>query len=118
MKRNEALDRASAYLVRSFGVSEAEARVRAQELLSALGGEGEVRRHAWWSFLIRGILAIGVGLLFWFRPGPALVLLILTFGIWVFIDGILSIGAAVEGGGTAWRLWLSGLIGIAVGVIT
>lgn len=118
MKRDEALDRASAYLEKSFSISEAEARVRGKELLATLAGEGEVARHAWWSFLMRGILAIGIGLIFWFRPGPALVVTILVFGIWVFIDGILSIGAAIEGRGSAWRLWLSGIVGIAVGVLT
>jgi len=118
MNRDEALDRASAYLQKSFGVSEGEARVRANELLATLAGEGEVARHSWWGFLVRGILAVGIGLLFLFRPGQALVAMVLIFGVWVFIDGLLAIGAAIEGRGSAWRLWLSGLAGIVVGVFT
>jgi uncharacterized membrane protein HdeD (DUF308 family) len=117
MSRNESVDRASAYLVKSFGLSEAEARFRAEELLAALAGKAEAATHRWWAFLMRGILAIGIGLLFLLRPRPALMLLVLAFGVWVFIDGMLSIGAAIEGRGS-WRLWLSGIAGIGVGLLT
>src|SRR5262249_52809057 len=118
MRRDEAVDRASAYLVKSFGVSDAEARIRAKELLAALAGEPEVAPYRWWAFLMRGLLAIAIGLLFLLRPGPALALVVLTFGVWVFIDGMLSIGAALEGRGSAGRLWLSGIAGLGVGVLT
>jgi uncharacterized membrane protein HdeD (DUF308 family) len=113
------VERVSAYLMKGFGLSEPEARRRAMELLSTLSeDEGHEVTHRWWAFLMRGLLSVGIGMLFLFRPGPALLLVILTFGVWVFVDGLLSIGSAVEGHGPTGSLWLSGVLGIAVGILT
>jgi uncharacterized membrane protein HdeD (DUF308 family) len=115
------VDRTSRYLVESFGIAEPEARGRARELLSRLGmtdPRAPYKSHRWWSFMMRGLLAIAIGFLFLFRPGTAFAMVALTFSIWIFIDGTLAIGAAIEGKGPAWRLWLGGIAGVAIGIFT
>lgn len=52
-------------------------------------------RGKWWTFVVRGIVAIAFGLLAAFLPGVALLTLIFMFGIFMFADGILSISAAI-----------------------
>src|SRR5262245_49009911 len=118
MRRDLALERTSAFLTKHFGISDTEAHTRANELLATLADEGAIgQSHQWWAFLVRGVLAIAIGLLFLFRPGAALVLAALTFGVWIFIDGMLTIGSAIETRGSTWRLWLTGIVGLCVGLL-
>lgn len=75
----------------------------------------------WWLFLIRGILAIALGILMPLFPGAAIYTLAILFGAYAFVDGIVAIAAAVRSNHSdgAW-LWLlaEGVLGIIVGVIT
>jgi uncharacterized membrane protein HdeD (DUF308 family) len=74
----------------------------------------------WWLILLRGIAAIVFGLLTFVWPGITLLTLILFYGAFALVDGVLAIAAAVMGGAPAPRWWLAviGLLGIAVGVLT
>jgi uncharacterized membrane protein HdeD (DUF308 family) len=118
VKGDQTLERTSEFLTRSFGIDDAEAHARANELLATLAEQGSIgQSHRWWAYLVRGALAIVIGLLFLFRPATALLLLVLTFGVWVFIDGILAIGSAIETRGSTWRLWLTGIVGLCVGLL-
>src|SRR5262245_13233679 len=118
MRRDQALERTSTFLTKNFGLSDVEAHTRASELLAALAEEGAIgESHRWWAFLVLGVLAIGIGLLFLFRPAAALLLLVLIVGVWVFIDGMLAIGSAIETRGSTWRLWLTGIVGLCVGLL-
>lgn len=72
----------------------------------------------WSALLIRGLIAIGVGILFWARPGHTLAILVLLFGIWAFVDGIVTCYLAFQDRpekSWGWML-LDGLLGIAVGL--
>jgi uncharacterized membrane protein HdeD (DUF308 family) len=72
----------------------------------------------WSALLLRGFIAIGVGVLFWSRPATTLGVLILLFGAWAFIDGIVTCWLAFEDRPQAswgWML-LDGLLGIAIGL--
>jgi uncharacterized membrane protein HdeD (DUF308 family) len=73
----------------------------------------------WGMFVIRGILAFALGVLVFVAPGPTLAALILVFGAYAVIDGILAVGLGVAAhGGPRWLLILGGILGIAIGVYT
>ncbi|MGE0628912.1 MAG: HdeD family acid-resistance protein [Hyphomicrobiaceae bacterium] len=74
----------------------------------------------WWLILLRGICAIVFGVLTLLWPGLPLVTLILFFGAFAFVDGVLAIIAAIRGDNPAPRWWLGivGLLGIAAGALT
>jgi uncharacterized membrane protein HdeD (DUF308 family) len=87
-------------------------------------GLGSAMLHAlaknWWMLLLRGIAAIIFGALALAWPGMTLVTLILFYGAYVMVDGVLAIGAAITGGTLMPRWWLAvvGLLGIAAGLLT
>jgi uncharacterized membrane protein HdeD (DUF308 family) len=74
----------------------------------------------WWMLLLRGIAAIIFGLLALAWPGMTLLTLILFYGAYVLVDGVLAIVAAITGGAPMPRWWLAivGLLGIAAGLLT
>jgi uncharacterized membrane protein HdeD (DUF308 family) len=74
----------------------------------------------WWLLLLRGIAAIVFGVLAFAWPGLTLLTLILFYGAFALVDGVLAIVAAVTGGAPAPRWWLAivGLFGIAAGLLT
>ena len=75
----------------------------------------------WWTFVVRGIAAILFGLLNVLWPGITLTALVLLFGVYALIDGVLSIVAAVtkeRGRGRWWALILQGVFGIIAAGVT
>jgi uncharacterized membrane protein HdeD (DUF308 family) len=66
----------------------------------------------WWVFLLRGILAIVIGILAFVWPGITLISLVLLFGIYAAADGILAIASAITGHTPMPRWWLA-VVGIA-----
>jgi uncharacterized membrane protein HdeD (DUF308 family) len=74
----------------------------------------------WGFILLRGIIAILFGLVTFAWPGITLFTLVLLYGAFAFVDGVLAIGAAIRGGVPAPRWWLAvvGVIGIAAGILT
>ncbi len=85
----------------------------------ALSLAGTMRRH-WWVFLLRGLLALAFGVLTFMWPGITLAWLILFFGAFAFVDGILLIWTAItdKTHENRWLLVLGGLFGIGAGIIT
>src|ERR1700686_5119732 len=87
-------------------------------------GLGTAMVHAlaknWWLLLLRGIAAIVFGVLAFAWPGITLLTLILFYGAFALVDGVLAIIAAITGGAPAPRWWLAiiGLLGIAAGLLT
>lgn len=75
----------------------------------------------WWTFVLRGVLAILFGLTTAFVPGLALLTLILLFGFYALADGVLNLIAAFRRDNTTqqpwWSLLISGLLGLAAGLI-
>jgi uncharacterized membrane protein HdeD (DUF308 family) len=77
--------------------------------------------RAWWLLLLRGLVAIAFGVLTWFQPGLSLAALVLLFGFYALFDGILDAGTALFGGREQehrWTLFLGGLLGIGIGLLT
>jgi uncharacterized membrane protein HdeD (DUF308 family) len=76
--------------------------------------------HAWWVILVRGVVAVLFGLLALVWPGLTLLALILLFGIYAIIDGVVSFAHAFDAGrrGQNW-VWpvIVGIISIAAGII-
>jgi len=74
----------------------------------------------WWLLLLRGIAAIVFGVLPFIWPGITLLTLLILYGAFALVDGILSLAAAIMGGAPAPRWWLAivGLLGIAAGILT
>jgi uncharacterized membrane protein HdeD (DUF308 family) len=74
----------------------------------------------WWAIALRAAAAILLGVIAIFMPGPTLAAIVIVFGIYAIIDGILAIVAAVRGFRKKERWWpmlLEGLVGIAAGAI-
>jgi uncharacterized membrane protein HdeD (DUF308 family) len=74
----------------------------------------------WWAIALRAAAAILLGVIAIFMPGPTLAAIVIVFGIYAIIDGILAIMAAVRGFRKKERWWpmlLEGLVGIAAGAI-
>ena len=74
----------------------------------------------WWLILLRGIAAIVFGSLAFIWPGLTLVTLILFWGAFMLVDGVLALAHAIMGGnvGSRWWLALIGVAGIVAGALT
>ncbi len=73
----------------------------------------------WGMFVLRGVLALAVGVLVFAAPAPSLAALIFVFAAYAVIDGIFAIAfGATAPGGPRWLLLIGGLLGIAIGVYT
>ena len=72
----------------------------------------------WWLLLLRGILAVLFGILAFTWPGLTLLTLVILYGAYAAIDGIVALAAAFGGGQGASRWWLAivGIVGIAAGL--
>jgi uncharacterized membrane protein HdeD (DUF308 family) len=76
----------------------------------------------WWLLLLRGIAAIGFGVLAFMWPGLTLLTLTFMWGFYAIADGVLALWAAIagRGGEIAPRWWLAvvGIAGIFAGALT
>jgi uncharacterized membrane protein HdeD (DUF308 family) len=75
----------------------------------------------WWLLLLRGIAAIVFGILAFIWPGLTLVTLVLFYGAFALVDGVLAVAAAITGGSSPvprWWLAVVGIAGIAAGILT
>ncbi|GAA0767078.1 HdeD family acid-resistance protein [Brevundimonas olei] len=63
--------------------------------------------RSWWLLLLRGIAAVAFGVLTFIWPQISLVSLILVYGIYALVDGVLALIAAIRGGGFGPRWWLA-----------
>jgi uncharacterized membrane protein HdeD (DUF308 family) len=85
-------------------------------------GEGKMVQlfsKFWWSFVVRGFVAILFGLILILWSGLSLDLLVLTFGIFALLQGILSVTPGLSKlGGRIYFLLIEGVAGILAGVLT
>ena len=76
---------------------------------------------SWWLLLLRGICAVVFGILAFIWPGLTLVTLVLLYGAFALVDGVISLIAAFTGSAKpvpTWWLVVVGLLGIAAGIVT
>jgi uncharacterized membrane protein HdeD (DUF308 family) len=76
-------------------------------------------RRTWWSFVIRGVLALTVGVLVVVLPLDSLAALALIVAVWAIVGGITEIAYALRISSAFaqwWALLIAGLISTAFGV--
>ena len=72
----------------------------------------------WWVMLLRGLCAVGFGVVAFIWPNLTLVALVVLFGAYLLVDGILAVIAGLtrqHGSRPWWLLLLEGLIGFLAG---
>ena len=75
----------------------------------------------WWSLVIRGLVAIVLGIVTFAWPGITVGALVLLFGVYALLDGVVSIVGAWKAARVHERwgaLILEGIIGIAAAAVT
>jgi uncharacterized membrane protein HdeD (DUF308 family) len=75
---------------------------------------------SWWALALRGLVAVLFGLAALFWPGLVLAVLIVLFGAYALIDGVLAIIAAFRSSGRGARrglLLIEGVVGILFGFV-
>ncbi len=77
------------------------------------------RRWRWWTVALRGVAAIALGILALFAPGAAYLSLVLLFGIYAIVDGVLALSLAGRGARPLrGSLVVRAIVSIAAGFIT
>jgi uncharacterized membrane protein HdeD (DUF308 family) len=74
----------------------------------------------WWTFLVRGLLAIAFGVLAFFAPGLGIAVLVGLFAAWALIDGVTSLATGIGGRNRDKSWWLEileGVVSIIAGII-
>ena len=75
----------------------------------------------WWAIVLRGVCAVLFGLTAFAWPGITLAVLVMFYGVYALVEGAFAVAGALMGrraGAFPWGVLLSGLAGIAIGVIT
>src|SRR5919106_210575 len=74
----------------------------------------------WWTFILRGILAIAFGILAFLAPGLGIGVLVGLFAAWALIDGATNLWEGIQRRTKDRSWWLSvleGVVSIAAGVL-
>jgi uncharacterized membrane protein HdeD (DUF308 family) len=82
----------------------------------------EVLSENWWAVALRGLVAIMTGIVAFLLPVPTMIALVWLFGAYAFLDGLFNLISVLRRRRTRsrpwWALVLSGIAGIATGVIS
>jgi len=74
----------------------------------------------WWTFILRGVLAILFGIIAFISPPATIAALVLLFGAWALVDGVFDIVEVIRDRGrhrSWWLALLEGLVGIVAGLL-
>lgn len=77
--------------------------------------------HFWWLVALRGVVSILFGIAAFVYPGITIVALVLLFGAYLFVDGVVAIVQAIRFRHERERwptLMLEGVLGVAIGGAT
>lgn len=80
---------------------------------------GALANAAWWTILIRGVLALLLGILVFATPAATtLLVLAVLFGVYALLDGVVALvsGVRTRGVGRGWMI-AGGIVSIIAGVI-
>jgi uncharacterized membrane protein HdeD (DUF308 family) len=75
----------------------------------------------WWVLVVRGVIAIALGIFAFVWPLQTIAALVLVFGATALVDGIFAVVASIAGHRLTsywWVLLLQGLLGVGVGILT
>ena len=88
-------------------------------MVSTASGQSSLTLH-WWMPLVRGLIAIVFGIVLFAFPISAVAALVILFGAYAFVDGVLVIVQAFRFAhpdtGRWWWLLAQGIAGILIGV--
>jgi uncharacterized membrane protein HdeD (DUF308 family) len=75
--------------------------------------------RSWWTFIVRGVLAILFGLICLFFPPVAIIALATLFGFWLLLDGFSGLAVAwqMRNKGGWWLPLLEGIAGLIAGFL-
>jgi uncharacterized membrane protein HdeD (DUF308 family) len=78
----------------------------------------ETLNRRWWIVVLRGVAAVLFGVLALVWPGITLLALVLLFGVYVLVDGLLSLAVAIRRGPVPQRGWLivEGIASLVIGI--
>ena len=74
----------------------------------------------WWLVVLRGVLAVLLGLAAFVWPGLTLLVLITLFGVYALVDGVVAIVTGITQAKNSPRWWvflLEGLVGVGAGLV-
>ncbi|HKZ05921.1 MAG TPA: HdeD family acid-resistance protein [Methylomirabilota bacterium] len=75
----------------------------------------------WWAIVLRGVCAVLFGVAAFAWPGLTLAVLVIMYGAYALVDGVLAVIAAIaarQPGRFPWGVLLAGLAAIGVGALT
>jgi uncharacterized membrane protein HdeD (DUF308 family) len=73
----------------------------------------------WAMFVLRGVVALALGVLAFAAPGPTLAALVFVFAAYAIFDGIVAIALGFSAQQrTSWLLVIGGILGIVIGAYT
>jgi len=75
---------------------------------------------SWWALVLRGIAAIGFGIIAFVWPHITLTALVFLWGAYALVDGVLAIAAGVKSHAENKRWWvllLEGILGVIAGIV-
>lgn len=75
----------------------------------------------WWIVLVRGFAALIFGLLTWFYPFISILVMVMFFGFYALVDGVMGIVLSINGRKTHQDWWLMliwGFISVLAGFLT
>jgi uncharacterized membrane protein HdeD (DUF308 family) len=80
------------------------------------------RKHqrTWWTFIVRGVLALVVGVLMLTRPADSLAVLALLVAVWALVSGVSEIIHSFQlrtAFGSWWILLIAGVISAGFGAV-
>jgi uncharacterized membrane protein HdeD (DUF308 family) len=81
----------------------------------------EALARNWWAVALRGVLAIIFGVIAFLMPAVMMLSLVLVFGVYAVVDGVLAIVSAMRSARRheRWGLMvLEGIVDIAAGVVS
>jgi uncharacterized membrane protein HdeD (DUF308 family) len=82
---------------------------------------GEALSRNWWTVALRGALALVFGIVAFMWPGITLVSLVLLWGAYALVDGIMALIAGIRFRHRGWPFWqliVVGLLGLGAGIAT
>ena len=86
--------------------------------IAAPEGLRQLLADNWSLILFRGIMAILFGIIAWSWPGLTVLMLVIMWGVYAAIDGILALLAGAKGSGPLprWFLVLAGVVSIGAAI--
>jgi uncharacterized membrane protein HdeD (DUF308 family) len=80
----------------------------------------EALARNWWAVVLRGAIAVVIGIIAFVLPGVTLASLVLLFAVYMLLDGLFAIIAGVRAathGARWWPMVLEGVVNIIAGAI-